>query len=145
MTFLSRDIRDHLAGSTAITNDVSDKIYADFIPQGVQYEKAIVINDITNDPEHYLAGEAGIHTSQIQIDYWTDGTGGKAAVNTGSELIRNRLNGYKGQLGTGCHGSVRMIRNDSLATPPVDGSDRRPRRQSMDFEIIHTADVPTFT
>ncbi len=143
MTFLSKDIRDHLAGSVNIVNDVGDNIFADFIPQGVQYDKAIVINDISNDPEMYLGGEAGKHTSQIQIDYWT--TGSKAVANAGGELIRNRLNGYKGQLGTGCYGSARMIRNNTFASNPVDGSDTHPRRVSMDFEIIHSADVPTFT
>ncbi len=145
MTFLSKDIRDHLAGSTAILNDVGDNIYPEVIPQGVEYEKAIVINDISNEPEYYLRGEVGKHTSQIQIDYWTDGQGGKQTANAGEELIRNRLNGYKGQLGTGCYGSCRMIHNNSLSAPPFDGSDTNRRRVSMDFEIIHSATVPTFS
>ncbi len=145
MTFLAKDIRDHLAGSANIVNDVGDNIFAGVIPQGLVYDKAIIINDLTNGPEMYLGGEAGIHTSHIQIDYWTDGTGGAATANAGGELIRNRLSGYRGQFGTGCYGTSRMIRNDSVAAPPFDGSDTHRRRVSMDFEIIHSADVPTFT
>lgn len=147
MTFLTKDIRDHLAGSTAIVNVVSDRMYAESVPQGkgeLDYP-CIVINDVSSDPEMYLGGEAGVHTTVIQIDAWTDGSGGKAAINTLSELIRNRLNGYRGQFGTGCSGTARMIRNNSVAAPPVDGSDQHRRRASLDFEIIHTADVPTFT
>jgi hypothetical protein len=92
-----------------------------------------------------LKGEVGTHTSIIQIDVWTDGTGGKSKANELGELVRNRLNGYKGQFGTGVYGTARMIRNDSLASQPFDGSDNHRRRVSMDFKIIHSADVPTFT
>lgn len=151
MTFLSKDIRDHLAGSVNIVNDVGDNIYADAIPQSkngqnpFRPEKAIVINDLSNDPAMYLGGESGTHVSQIQIDYWTDGKGSAAVVNAGTELIRNRLNGYKGQFGTGCYGVAHMLRNNSVAAPPFNGSDVHRRRGMMDFEITHTADVPTFT
>ncbi len=145
MTYLVQDIRDHLAGSTAIVNDVGDNIYPEVIPQKVQYEKAIVINDISATPEYALRGEVGLHTSRIQIDYWTNGTSGKYAANFGAELIRNRLSGYRGQFGTGCYGTSRMLENNSLAASPFDASDMHRRRVSMDFEIIHSADVPTFT
>ncbi len=145
MTYLIQDIRDHLVGSTAIVNDVGSNIFADVIPQGTQYERAIVISEIAGDPEYYLGGEAGLHTSKIQIDYWTNGVGGPSEANTGRELIRNRLNGYRGTFGTGCYGTARMITDNSGFVAPIDGSDLNQRRVSMDFEIIHSADVPTFT
>ncbi len=144
MTFLSKDIRDHLAASSAIVNVVSNRIFADTMPQGTPYP-VIIINDLSNTPEYYLHGEAGLHTSHIQIDGWTDGSGGKAEINTLGELIRNRLSGYRGQFGSGCYGTARIIRSDTLAAPPVDGSDQHRRRASMDFEIIHSADVPSLT
>jgi hypothetical protein len=146
MTYLTKDIRDHLVVSTAILDAFSDRIYPEKIPQGRQDAyPAIVINDLSNDPEYTLNGEAGLHTTHVQVDVWTDGTGGKAKANELGELIRNRLSGYRGQFGTGVYGTSRMIRNDTVAAPPIDGSDNHRRRVSMDFEIIHSADVPTFT
>lgn len=147
MTYLSKDISDHLKGSIAIVDAFSNRIFPEVIPQGARSSAfpAVVINDLTNEPEYVLSGEAGTHISVIQIDVWTDGTGGKGKANELSELIRNRLSGYKGTFGSGVWGSARLIRNDSLAAPPVDGSDLHRRRVSMDFSIIHSASVPTLT
>jgi hypothetical protein len=153
VTYLTKDIRDHLTGSTAIVDAFSDRIFPEVVPQelrtstGLKREAypCILISDLTNEPEYDLGGEVGLHTSRIQLDIWTDGTGGKQKLNELAELVRNRLSGYRGQFGTGCYGTAHLRRNDSLAAPPVDGSNVHRRRQSMDFEIIHTADVPTLT
>lgn len=147
MTFVVKDIADHLKGSTNILNAFSDDIYPEIIPQHRkdQWVQALVLNDLTNEPEMSLEGEVGTHTTVVQIDVWTNGVGGKARANELSELVRNRLNGYRGTFGTGCYGTARMIRNDSVTAPPVDGSDLHRRRVSMDFEVIHSASVPTFT
>jgi hypothetical protein len=147
VTWVTKDIADHLKASVAILDAFSDDIYPEVIPQERKdrWEQALVLNDLSNDPEYYLGGEAGTHTTIIQIDVWTNGVGGKARANELGELIRNRLSGYRGTFGTGCYGTARMIRNDSVAAPPVDGSDKHRRRVSMDFKIINTASVPTLT
>lgn len=147
MTYLTKDIADHLKGSTAINDAFGVHFYPDGIPQGIAWEQAIVISDLSNDPEYDLDGEVGTHTSVIQVDVWTDGKGAKPRerINTLSELVRSRLSGYRGQFGTGVYGTARMIRNNTVAAPPTDGSDTYRRRASMDFEIIHTADVPSLT
>lgn len=145
MTFLAKDIRDHLANSTPIYDAFGDRIYPDGLPQDVRYTEAIVISDLSNEPEYYLGGESGTHTSIVQVDVWTDGTNGRARANALGELVRNRLSGYRGQFGGGCFGTSRMIRNNTVSERPFDGSDTRRWRVSMDFEIIHTAAVPTLT
>lgn len=153
MTFLQKDIRDHLLGSSAIVDAFSDRFYPDYIPQNGSVPKSpsrlsypcVVISDITSVPYMHLGGEVGNHQSTIQIDVWTDGTGGKPRANELSELIRNRLNGYKGIFGSGCFGYAEMSRHNPLASTPIDGSDTHRRRESMDFKITHTADVPTFS
>ncbi len=144
MTFLLKDIRDQLAASAAITDAFSDRIYAENAPQGAGYPR-LHITDISNQPEYYLGGEAGYHTTMVQVDVWTDGTGGKFRANELGELVRNRLSGYRGQFGTGCYGTARLERNDSIVSPPGDSSDQNRFRYSMDFEIKHSAAVPTFT
>lgn len=151
MTYLCKDIADHLSASVSIRDAVGDRIYPDIAPQPVRAGQAvelyplIIISDLTNTPEYSLAGESGTHSSMIQVDVWTDGTGGKHRSNEIGELVRNRLSGYRGRFGTGCYGTARMIRNNSVAAPPVDGSDTHRRRVSMDFEITHSASAPTFT
>lgn len=153
MTYLLKDIRDHLIASTAIVNEFSDRVFDSTIPQALRDDlrrnrelyPCIVLSDISAEPEYYLGGESGKHTSQVQIDVWTDGTDGPQKCKELGELVRNRLSGYRGQFGTGCWGTSRMIRNNTVAAPPIDGSDTHRRRNSMDFEVIHSADVPTLT
>jgi hypothetical protein len=146
MTFILKDIRDRLETSTNIANEFGERIYADTAPQNAVYP-FILLSDLSAQPEYYLEGEVGTHTSQIQVDVWTDGTGGKQKANELGELVRNRLSGYRGTIGgeEGAYGTIRMIRNDSTAPPPLEGSSEHRRRVSMDFEIIHSADVPTLT
>lgn len=152
MTYLVKDIRDQLAASAAIQNAFSDRIFPEVIPQELRDANnnrrspfpCLVINEISAEPAYSLRGEVGTHTAQIQIDVWTDGTGGKQRAVELGELVRNRLNGYRGTIGTGCYGTIRMIRNDPTFAPPVDGSDLHRRRVSQDYEVIHSADVPTF-
>jgi hypothetical protein len=105
-----------------------------------------VINDLSNTPEYYLGGEVGSHESVIQIDVWTNGDGGRARANELGELVRNRLSGYRGALGSGVFCNMcEMIRNNTVAADPADGSNVHRRRNSMDFRIRHTADVPTYS
>lgn len=152
MTFLVENIIDHLKGSSAILNAFSNRIFAGIIPQDFRdgagnktsAYPCVLINNISNDPEYILTGEAGTHTTRMQIDAWTDGTGGARKVNELAELLRNRLSGYKGAIGTGMFGSIRQIGHRELNATPADASDNYPRRISKDFEFIHTADVPTF-
>jgi hypothetical protein len=144
VTFILKDIRDHLVGSTAIVDAFSDRMFTENAPQGAGYPR-LHLNDVSSDPEMYLGGEAGEHTTVVQIDVWTDGSGGKARANELGEMVRNRLSGYRGQFGTGVYGTARMIRNNSVAAPPIPGSDQHRRRYSMDFEVRHSASVPTFT
>lgn len=144
MTFLTKDIRDHLADSVEIANAVGDRIYPDGMPQGSEYP-AIVISDLSSTPEYDLGGEVGTHTSVVTVDCWTDGKGGRERVNQLGEMVRNRLSGYRGQLGDGafCSGAM-LIRNNTVAAEPLPGSDQHRRRASMDFSIVHTAAVPDF-
>jgi hypothetical protein len=142
MTFLAKDIRDHIRGSVECLSAFEENIYVGAIPQKLEYEQALVINIISQQPEYYLGGEAGTHITEVQIDVWVNGTPVRA--NEQAEKVRNRLSGYRGTLGEGCYGTIRLIRNNEIAEPPVDGSNAHKRRISMDFEIIHSADVPTF-
>lgn len=153
MTYLAKDIRDHLVGSTAIQNAFSTRIYPGVIPQeernsgGSRRElyPCIVYTEVTGRPENYLGGESGVHQTRIQLDIYTDGTGGQQRLNELTELVRNRLSGYRGTFGTGCYGTAHLERNEPLTMTPQDGSDKHRRRQVMEFLITHTAAVPTLT
>lgn len=152
MTYLLKDIRDHLADSVYIADSVSDRIFADAAPQELRDNlgnrrdvyPCIVISEISNTPEYYLGGEAGLHTTTVQVDVYTDGTNGRQKLNEIGERVRNRLSGYRGQFGDGVTGTARLISDNSTAAQAADASDQPYRRQSMDFEIIHSAAVPDF-
>lgn len=143
MTFVLKDIRDHLTNSTAIANEVADRVYADIAPQRTEYPY-ILLGEVSALPEYHLGGEVGTHTTQVQVDVWTDGTGGRQKANEIGELVRNRLSGYRGQFGTGVYGTSHMTTSHASSEPPPEGSDQHRQRVTMQFELIHSADVPTF-
>lgn len=153
MTFVLKDIADHLTGSTNIVDTVSNRIFPDVIPQEIRDSQGnklplypcIVLGIVSNQPEYYLGGEGGVHETIMQVDCWVDGEQGADELNDLAELVRNRMSGYRGQFGTGCRGTARLIRNDPSAVAPVDGSGVYRRRASMDFALIHTADAPSLT
>lgn len=153
MTFVVKDIADHLKSSTTIAATVENRIFPDVIPQEerdgtgqkVAVYPCIVLGIVSGQPEYDLAGEAGVHQTTIQVDCYTDGTRGTYHANELAEQVRNRLSGYRGQFGDGCSGTARLVRVNAIPVEPADGSDTFVRRTSMDFELIHTADAPTFS
>lgn len=153
MTFLLRDLRDHLSGSADIADAVGERIYPDAIPQesrdstGVRRTlfPAIVLTELSGDIAYSLAGEAGRHTTQVQLDIYTDGAGGRQSANTLSELVRNRVSGYRGQFGTGCYGTGYVLRPATNIQVPTDAGEHARYRVSLDLEIHHTADRPDLT
>jgi hypothetical protein len=145
VTYLLKDIRDHLQESADINDAFADRIYPEVVPQGVAYP-FINLSELSNSPEESLGGEIGTHETIITVDAWTDGSGGSAAAKRYGEMIRNMLSGYKGRLGEGvwCNGA-HLIRNQVLASDPAQpGSDVHRRRVSQDYRIFHSADVPSF-
>jgi len=153
VTFVLKDIADHLTGSADIADAVSNRVYPDYIPQEARDSlgqkqplyPCLVLGVVSGEPEYVLSGEGGVHQTIIQLDVWTDGDRGSFRANEIAEMVRNRLSGYRGTFGTGCRGTARMIRSNPIAVAPVDASDTYRRRVSMDFELIHTADAPDFT
>lgn len=145
MTNLLKDIRDHLQTSDDINEAFGDRIFPDVVPQKTAYPY-INLSDVSGSPEYDLSGEIGTHTSIVTVDAWTDGTGRRAAAERFRDMILNMLSGYKGQLGEGvwCNGCIAQ-RVNILASDPKGGSDEHRRRASIDFQIIHTAAVPTFS
>lgn len=146
MTYLLKDIRDHLLGSEAIADEIADRVFPDAAEQGTEFPY-FVLSEVSNTPEEGLQGEVGTHETLVDIDIWTDGTGRHAKAKELSELVRNRLSGYRGQLGEGefCNGCHLMRGNITTNEPTSPGSDKRRRRVNMGFRILHTADVPSFT
>lgn len=145
MTYLLKAVRDYLVTSAEVAEKFCDRIYPDRAPQAAAYP-FLNLSDLSNDPEEGLSGEVGNHESIITVDIWTDGGLGAPEANQLGEVVRNMLSGYKGALNddvwcNGCH----VIRNQSLASDPLPGSDTHRRRVSQDYRIFHTADIPSFT
>ena len=138
-------VRDFLSGSAELVNLVSSRIYPDHAPEDLNSD-FILITESNFTPASGLAGEVGTATSVIQIDFWASGKNGRGRAKEGGALIRNRLSEYRGALNdtifaNGCH----FIRGPQiLASTPVDKSGVHRMRCSMDVEIIHTVNVPTF-
>lgn len=142
------DLRDFLRDSAAVADLVGDRIEKQYPRQHIRFPYLVVIELDDSPPLYTLSGEADISNITVQIDAWardTDDTRGALKARELADAVRNRLSGYRGEMGDALVRSVTMTRSTTLNEEPEDGSDRRPHRVSMDFEIKYYRAVPDFT
>lgn len=137
------EVKAFLLASAPIAALVADRIYYESLPSGVGYP-AITLDSVADLPEVYgLAGEIGPNRETIQIDVWSRADNGLWQVNRVANALRNRLSGYRGMMGAVRVTSVQLVRKTPLSETPQDGSERRTRRISMDFDFIYQVAIPT--
>ena len=147
---IERIVRTHLLDDDDIRNVVGQRVFANYLPIDSK-GPAILLRRVSSNREQTHAGEPAVVESIVQVDSYE---------RTASycwelfELIRNRLNGYSGDvtwLGTGGSqitttiGHAWILRENALTDSPRDASDRWVERISADFTISHSQTVPTHT
>lgn len=127
-----------------INNRTGERIYPMRAPQGVRGE-LIILQEITNTPAYTLQREAGVHDKIVQIDCYA---ATPRAAESLAELVRMRLSGFRGEIGTTTPVDVescRIISSGPETERPRDDSDNWIHRYRMDFAMWVQATIPTFS
>lgn len=90
-------LRQFLLADTAIAAKVATRVFPLVMPQGTK-ETSIVYTRISGKSGHHMAGRDGLAFIRMQIDVWSPSSDEAAAL---ANLIKDRLDGYKGQMGAG--------------------------------------------
>ncbi len=120
---------------------VGTRIYPQVAPATVAYP-FIVYSVISSLPEHHAGGASDLTNVSLQIDVWAETVGELLTI---VEVIRNDLDGFKGDMGT----ENLDIRSCFLETrrtfeePDPRGRKAPVFRSDMDFSIWHVSSVPT--
>jgi hypothetical protein len=146
MAVLETGLYTYLAASTPITALVSDRIFPNAIPPGEAFP-CVTFNRIGGEQPHHMTAAAVIQSARIQVDCWgkdPDGDGYEDAA-TIAEAIRNRLDGYRGSMGSvtvrTCH--LDSQRDDYEA--PTDGSGVGIDRVSQEYLVWYSIAAPSLS
>jgi hypothetical protein len=91
-------LRAFLLADAAISSAVgASRIYPDEMPQGVT-ATSLVFQEISNVGDHHMQGPSGLARPRMQVTAWA--TTRDAAYALGL-LVKDRLDGYVGVMGTG--------------------------------------------
>lgn len=142
------DLRDFLNTSVNIANMIEGRIEYEYVRQNTAYPHILlrVIDD--SPPLYHLGGEPDISNAAVQLDcYAKDETGPNGAYNAEklSSYVRNRISGYRGDMGDTRIQSCTLTNSSPFDEEPEAGEQGRVHRVTMNFEIKYYRAVPDFT
>jgi hypothetical protein len=91
-------LRSFLLGDSGVSSAVgAGRVYPAVLPQGITadsivYQRISDVGDVMND------GPSGLARPRIQVDSWSKTSDGANAL---ALLVKNRLDGYRGVMGSG--------------------------------------------
>jgi hypothetical protein len=125
-------LREFLLGDAAITTVVGTRVFPIKIPQGVT-AASIVYTRISGDGDYTMQGPSGFVSPRIQIDAWAGSA--DAAANL-ANLVKDRLDGYRGVMGSG--GGAITVHGVFIADQREDYDDAAQlHRSGRDYFIHH--------
>lgn len=123
-------LRAFLLADAGIAAIVSTRVYPIKIPQGVKLA-SVVYSRISGQGIYHHGGDSGLAMPRFQIDAW--GLTGDAAT-TLANLIKDRLSGYRGVMGSG--GAAVTVQGVFMAAEMEDYDDAvQMSRMSRDYFI----------
>lgn len=137
---LKAGIYSYLAASTPIAAVVSTRIWPRLIPQATTYP-AISFMVVSAEHVHSMGGSSELAFKRVQVDCWADT---ESAADDLRELVRNRMDGYAGNMGSVEVQSC-LITNerDTMEAAPGNEEDRK-YVASTDFMVSYYESAPTF-
>jgi len=137
---IEKDIKKHLHASSNIRNVVGNRIFAGRAGQTAR-GALLIVRNITSERFYSLSSEVAAKSSVLQVDCYED-----SAVKAYdlSELVRNRLSGYRGTAGDAEIHDTQIVSERAYTEKPENKSDRWVFAYSFDFAILHDSTVPTF-
>jgi hypothetical protein len=90
-------LRSFLLGSAPIAAVVASRIYPIKLPQGIT-AASVVYSRISGAGDYHLQGLSGFASHRFQIDAWAPTADAATSL---ADLVRDRIDGYRGDMGTG--------------------------------------------
>jgi hypothetical protein len=129
---IRKALRSFLLADAAIVAVIVDRVYALRIPQGIK-SSSIVVTRISGPGDYHLQGPSGLMSARIQVDAWA--TTADAAT-TLANLVKDRLDGYRGTVGTG--GNIITVHGVFVADLREDyDDDAELYRSGRDYFVHH--------
>ena len=113
-------LRAFLLADSAVNAACGGRIYPIRLPQGMT-SQSLVYTRITGSAPGKMVGQVGLSRPRIQLDAWA-GTADLTSVL--ANAVKDRLDGYKGPMGTGslaveCQGAFYESERDGFDTDAV--------------------------
>ena len=147
---LTRDLVQRLREDQKLAEIFSDRVFAGRVPQGAG-RPYILVTTIFSEPMYDLAGESELYRTQLQVDVWADGKSAIIWSKRGGRFVRDSLGPQLNTeiLATGRAAAplyaggldvkgATLLQDEALGQAAEDGSDNYLRRQSQDWEFLHT-------
>jgi len=129
---IRKALRSFLLADAAIVAVVVDRVYALRIPQGVK-ASSIVVTRVSGPGDYHLSGPSGLINARIQIDAWAITADAAATL---ANLVKDRIDGYRGTMGTG--GNIITVHGVFVADLREDYDDEAELyRSGRDFFVHH--------
>lgn len=140
MSFES-ELYSYLTGQSALTDEVSTRIYPSMAPQNAVLPLIVYIK-VTDEAEGHSTGASGMSLALYQFDIWAATNVSRITV---SAALRGELDGFRGTLASSewihrCH----MVNESDTAQLTQEGTEDQDFRTTQEYEIHYKRAVPTF-
>ena len=129
----------YLNSKTSIT-DITTNIVIGHIAEDATEYPILTFQPISTVHDHTRAGAAGVATTRMQFDCWSDS---KLESIQLAEALRQVMHGYIGTMGTQHIAFCKLENEITLDEKPTAGENWLYRR-SVDYMITYSESVPTF-
>lgn len=133
------DLRDYLISKTAITNEVSTRVYPLWLPESANLP-AIVFWQESLEADHKLGGAAGVAYPVFRFDCIATTLAKAIAI---GEALRSVLHGYSGAMDQLQVLFCKLVDESDQAQPPQDGSDTWTVIRSVSFQFKVRQSIPS--
>ena len=143
MAVLETGLYAYLAASTPITALVSDRIFPNAIPPAESFP-CITFNRLSTEQPHHMTAAAGVQSARIQVDCWAKGRGGYSSAAAIAEAVRDRMDGYRGTMGTVTVKTTHLHEQRDDYEAPTDAAELGVFKVSQDYLIWYSVSAPSF-
>lgn len=131
---IERTLIEHLHADTSLSQLIGTKIYAGIIPQGTVLPACSFIAT-GGGPTHSLSGISHYQKRNYRFSVWAGKQDMQSLINI-SDIVENRLDGYRGNMGTKYPTTIQyiMLKNIYDFFEP----DSETQQRVLEFEIAFT-------
>lgn len=136
---MEADLRTYIIGQASISAVISTRMFLLNAPQGAT-RPLVVYRLMGSQPHKLIRNYCGLTTDTFEIDCQSYTDTGAMAL---KELIRTKLDTYRGTMGSTWVSSCNMTDESNDYTTDQAGRDKGVYHCLMEFEITHSETVPS--